>query len=120
MSARSRREILRLGAAALGGLLVSPPARGQGTLERAVPRTKERLPAVGLGTWQVFDVASDARELGQARETLRVFTDGGGRVIDSSPMYGSSEAVTGGPVQSGHYIPEEAPVEMLAWFDRFF
>ena len=92
---RSRREILRLGAAALGGLLVSPPARGQGTLERAVPRTKERLPAVGLGTWQVFDVASDARELGQARETLRVFTDGGGRVIDSSPMYGSSEAVTG-------------------------
>ena len=91
----SRREILRLGATTLGGLVVSPPARGQGTLERAVPRTKERLPAVGLGTWQVFDVASDARELGQARETLRVFTDGGGRVIDSSPMYGSSEAVTG-------------------------
>ncbi len=95
MSARSRREILRLGAAALGGLLVSSPARGQGMLERAVPRTNERLPAVGLGTWQVFDVAGDARELGQARETLRVFTEGGGRVIDSSPMYGSSEAVTG-------------------------
>jgi aryl-alcohol dehydrogenase-like predicted oxidoreductase len=92
---RSRREILRLGAGALGGLLVSPPARGQGMLERPVPRTGERLPAVGLGTWQVFDVAGDARELGQARETLRVFVDGGGRVIDSSPMYGSSETVTG-------------------------
>ena len=39
--------------------------------------------------------AGDARELGQARETLRVFTEGGGRVIDSSPMYGRSEAVTG-------------------------
>jgi aryl-alcohol dehydrogenase-like predicted oxidoreductase len=50
---------------------------------------------VGLGTWQVFDVAGDAGELGQARETLRVFVDGGGRVIDSSPMYGSSETVTG-------------------------
>ncbi len=91
----SRREILRLGAATLGAQLVSPPARGQGMVERSIPRTDERLPAVGLGTWQVFDVASDARELGQARETLRVFTDGGGRVIDSSPMYGSSEAVTG-------------------------
>jgi len=92
---RSRREILRLGAAVLGGLLVSLPAHGQGMLERPVPRTGERLPAVGLGTWQVFDVAGDARELGQARETLRVFMDGGGRVIDSSPMYGSSETVTG-------------------------
>ena len=92
---RSRREILRLGAAVLGGLLVSLPAHGQGMLERPVPRTGEGLPAVGLGTWQVFDVAGDARELGQARETLRIFVDGGGRVIDSSPMYGSSETVTG-------------------------
>ncbi len=43
----------------------------------------------------MFDVAGDARELQQARETLREFVAGGGRVIDSSPMYGSSEAVTG-------------------------
>jgi aryl-alcohol dehydrogenase-like predicted oxidoreductase len=71
------------------------PARGQGALERPIPRSGETLPAVGLGTWQVFDVAGDARELGQARETLRVFGDAGGRVIDSSPMYGSSETVTG-------------------------
>jgi diketogulonate reductase-like aldo/keto reductase len=92
---RSRREILRLGAAGLGGLLMATPARGQGGLERRIPRTGETLPGVGLGTWQVFDVAGDARELGQARETVRAFVDGGGRVIDSSPMYGSSEAVTG-------------------------
>jgi diketogulonate reductase-like aldo/keto reductase len=84
-----------VGAAALGALLMGAPARGQGVLERRIPRTGEALPAVGLGTWQVFDVAGDARELGQARETLRGFVDGGGRVIDSSPMYGSSEAVTG-------------------------
>ena len=91
----SRRDLLRTGAAALGALLMGSPARGQGALERPIPRSGETLPAVGLGTWQVFDVAGDARELGQARETLRVFVEGGGRVIDSSPMYGSSETVTG-------------------------
>jgi diketogulonate reductase-like aldo/keto reductase len=91
----SRRELFRAGAAALGAVLMGTPARGQGVLERSIPRSGETLPAVGLGTWQVFDVAGDARKLGQARETLRRFVDGGGRVIDSSPMYGSSEAVTG-------------------------
>ena len=91
---RSRREVLRLGAAA-GLLLMGGPAGGQARLERTIPRSGERLPAVGLGTWQVFDVAGDARELQQARETLREFVAGGGRVVDSSPMYGSSEAVTG-------------------------
>jgi diketogulonate reductase-like aldo/keto reductase len=50
---------------------------------------------VGLGTWQVFDVAGDAQALGQARETLKVFVEGGGRMVDSSPMYGSAEQVTG-------------------------
>jgi diketogulonate reductase-like aldo/keto reductase len=92
---RSRREILRLGTAAAGVLLMGGPARAQARLERAIPKSGDRLPAVGLGTWQVFDVAGDARELGQARETLREFVAGGGRVVDSSPMYGSSETVTG-------------------------
>ena len=50
---------------------------------------------MGLGTWQVFDVAGNAAEMAQARDTLRVFVERGGRIIDSSPMYGSSEAVTG-------------------------
>ena len=92
---RSRREILRWGAVATGVLLMGEAARGQARLERRIPRSGESLPAVGLGTWQVFDVAGDARELGQARETLREFVAGGGRVVDSSPMYGSSETVTG-------------------------
>lgn len=92
---RSRREFLRLGAAATGVLLMGGAARGQARLERTIPTSGEWLPAVGLGTWQVFDVAGDARELGHARETLRDFVGGGGRVVDSSPMYGSSETVTG-------------------------
>jgi diketogulonate reductase-like aldo/keto reductase len=64
-------------------------------LERRIPRTRESIPAVGLGTWQVFDVAGDERAMARARETLRGFVDGGGRVVDSSPMYGSAESVTG-------------------------
>jgi len=64
-------------------------------LARTIPKTGEAIPAVGLGTWQGFDVAGSAQELSQARETLRVFFGHGGRVVDSSPMYGSAESVTG-------------------------
>lgn len=73
--------------------LDSPAANG--ALARRVPKTGEEIPAVGLGTWQVFDVAGSATELAQARETLGTFVSLGGRVVDSSPMYGSSESVTG-------------------------
>src|SRR6266540_6000115 len=92
----ARRNFFRTGACALGALLmtVESPA-ASGPLVRRVPKTGEGIPAVGLGTWQVFDVASDAKEKAQARETLKVFVELGGRVIDSSPMYGSSESVTG-------------------------
>jgi diketogulonate reductase-like aldo/keto reductase len=64
-------------------------------LSRRIPSTGESVPAVGLGTWQVFDVADSAKEIAQARETLQTFVNLGGRVVDSSPMYGSSESVTG-------------------------
>lgn len=92
---RPRRQFLRGSAVLLGAMLMPLESRGQGLLERRIPKTGEALPAVGLGTWQVFDVAGDATELGQARETLKTFVEMGGRVVDSSPMYGSSEAVTG-------------------------
>ncbi len=64
-------------------------------IERRIPKTGESIPAIGLGTWQVFDVAGNAAEMAQAKETLKVFVELGGRAIDSSPMYGSSESVTG-------------------------
>ena len=44
-------------------------------LERRIPRTGESIPAVGLGTWQVFDVAGDDGAMALARETLRVFVE---------------------------------------------
>lgn len=64
-------------------------------LQRPIPKSGETIPAVGLGTWQAFDVAGDAAETAQAREALRALVDLGGRVIDSSPMYGSAESVSG-------------------------
>ena len=95
MSVVSRRAFLANAGALLGAVVMPRESRPQGLLERRIPKTGEALPAVGLGTWQVFDVAGDAKELAQAKETLRVFVEGGGRVVDSSPMYGSSEQVTG-------------------------
>ena len=95
MSVLARREVLKGSAVLLGATLMPTASRGAERLERRIPKTGEALPAVGLGTWQVFDVAGDAKELGQARETLKTFGEMGGRVIDSSPMYGSSETVTG-------------------------
>ena len=68
---------------------------GGALLERRIPGTGEPVPAIGLGTWQVFDISGDDRALAQARQTLRAFIDRGGRVVDSSPMYGSAESVTG-------------------------
>ena len=67
------------------------PAR----LMRAIPSSGERIPAIGLGTWIVFDVEDDAPALAQREQVLRDFFALGGRLIDSSPMYGSAEAVIG-------------------------
>ena len=64
-------------------------------ITRAIPGTGESLPVIGLGTWQSFDVGGDAAGLADARESLRLFAEAGGRTIDSSPMYGSSESVVG-------------------------
>jgi len=87
-----RREIL----GALAGLAL---ARGAGAAERmhtrTIPASGEDLPVIGLGTWQTFDVGADAAARAPLKEVLRAFHDGGGRLVDSSPMYGSSESVVG-------------------------
>lgn len=59
---------------------------------RAIPASGERLPVIGLGTWQTFDVGGDAGARAPLREVLKLFAKG---VVDSSPMYGSSESVAG-------------------------
>jgi diketogulonate reductase-like aldo/keto reductase len=64
-------------------------------LTRPIPSTGEALPVVGVGTWQTFDIGDGAAEREQRKEVLRVLFEAGGKVIDSSPMYGRSEAVAG-------------------------
>jgi len=64
-------------------------------IPRPVPSTGEPLPVIGIGTWQTFDVGAEAAERATLREVLQVFAEAGARVVDSSPMYGSSETVAG-------------------------
>jgi aryl-alcohol dehydrogenase-like predicted oxidoreductase len=64
-------------------------------LTRPIPRTGEPLPVVGLGTWQAFDVGPRDAQRTTLREVVRILADGGGRVIDSSPMYGRAEETVG-------------------------
>jgi diketogulonate reductase-like aldo/keto reductase len=93
----TRAELLRLAGAA--GLALSLPgsARPQEMrmLTRPIPSSGEALPVVGLGTWQTFDIGADEAERAQRRRVLEVLLAAGGKVIDSSPMYGRSEAVVG-------------------------
>ena len=91
----SRREWLRLalgmGAFTLTGVAVASPSMRK----RPIPRTGELLPVVGLGTWQTFDVGGGESERAPLRDVLRELVRGGGKVVDSSPMYGRSESVVG-------------------------
>ncbi len=64
-------------------------------LTRPIPSTGETMPVIGLGTWPVFDVGSGAAARQPLREVARLLLDSGGRMIDSSPMYGRAEAVAG-------------------------
>ncbi|NJO32781.1 MAG: aldo/keto reductase [Rhodospirillales bacterium] len=64
-------------------------------LQRPIPKTSEQLPVVGIGTWQTFDIGNTRAELDQRKEVLDILFNAGGRVIDSSPMYGRAEAVVG-------------------------
>ena len=74
---------------------MNPAPAASPFIERAIPASGEALPVVGVGTWQTFDVAGDPAARNALKEVLGLFAKGGGRVIDSSPMYGSSETVTG-------------------------
>jgi diketogulonate reductase-like aldo/keto reductase len=59
----------------------------------------ESVPVIGMGTWNTFDVGSGAAERAPLRKVLEVFYAAGARLIDSSPMYGNAEGVTGDLVQ---------------------
>lgn len=88
----SRREALALVAA---GAASAAGRAGPAILLRTIPSSGETVPAVGLGTYRAFDVSPSRSEQERLREVLRRFVTAGGRVIDSSPMYGAAETVVG-------------------------
>ncbi|MGE5240539.1 MAG: aldo/keto reductase [Bacteroidota bacterium] len=93
----TRRGLFRMVAAgatvlAGGGAL---GAATQTQLKRAIPRSGELLPAVGLGTSLTFDVGTSPAERAPLREVLQKFVELGGSVVDTAPMYGRAEAVVG-------------------------
>jgi diketogulonate reductase-like aldo/keto reductase len=81
---------------------------------RPIPSTNERLPVIGCGTWQAFDVDPAGEKLRALTDVLRTLVDGGGSVIDSSPMYGRAEAAVGACL-SGIPNPGRAFLATKVW-----
>jgi len=92
----TRRDFL--GALAAASLPAwAPPARAQArdAILRPIPATGELLPAIGVGSWITFNVGAAAAARAPLAPVMQTFFDRGGAMIDSSPMYGTSEAVIG-------------------------
>lgn len=88
----TRRDTFRLMAGGLAMSHVSAQETSAAAMHtRAIPSSGEKLPVIGMGTWQTFDVADPA----PMEEVLKVFSELGGKLLDSSPMYGKSEQVAG-------------------------
>ena len=93
----SRRTFLRLGVGAVvaAGMPSGPLAANTLLRSRPIPATGELLPVVGLGTYRSFDVGVAESDRSPLRRVLGLFVDNGGTLVDTSPMYGSAEAVVG-------------------------
>ncbi len=98
----TRRQVLR-GLAGLGATALLPAsiARAAGPenhslIQRTIPGTDEQIPVSGMGSARTFDVdPNDQQALERLKKVLRNFYDAGGRVLDTSPMYGNAEVVLG-------------------------
>jgi diketogulonate reductase-like aldo/keto reductase len=92
----TRREFLTaLGAAGLSAVAPSALAQPRDALLRPIPATGELLPAIGVGSWITFNVGNAPSARAPLVPVLQTFFARGGALIDSSPMYGTSEAVLG-------------------------
>jgi diketogulonate reductase-like aldo/keto reductase len=98
-----RRQVLS--GLAAGAASLALPARSEpaaSLLTRRVPASGESIPVVGLGTWLTFDVGgADTPARHMRGDVLRAFLASGARLVDSSPMYGSSEEVIGAELARG-------------------
>lgn len=96
----TRRYALRLmGGATTAALLPIPRSAAAAEtvtmLMRPIPSSGEKIPAVGLGTSRTFDVGDSPNERDPLKEVLKRFVQLGGKVVDTSPMYGRAESVIG-------------------------
>jgi aryl-alcohol dehydrogenase-like predicted oxidoreductase len=89
----TRRDILKLGAGAAVSSLAGNVHSANELVMRPIPSSGERLPVVGIGTNR-YRTGAEA-EIAPLRETLKTFAAAGGKLIDTAPMYGSSEVVLG-------------------------
>src|SRR5512143_1456596 len=92
-----RRTLAALAGLSAGAALgpAAADAQPRMLLTRPIPATGEELPVVGLGSWITFNVGDDPVARDACTEVMRAFVDAGGRMIDSSPMYGSSQDTIG-------------------------
>jgi hypothetical protein len=91
---RTRRTFVQaaLAATAATALLpISLHAQQALPARRPIPSTREEIPIVGLGTWITFNVGGDPVLRDECANVMAAFFEAGGRMIDSSPMYGSSQ-----------------------------
>ncbi len=97
MPIHRRSFLIALAGACTGSLSIQSRVRaaGQERLTKPAGARGDALPVIGMGTWITFNVGDDPRALDVRAEILRAFFEAGGGLIDSSPMYGSAEAVVG-------------------------
>lgn len=93
----NRRNAIATIAGAAAGLAGSMPPASAGApmMTRKVPSSGEILPVIGMGTWQTFNVGHKPADRAVLEQVLQEFVTLGGRVLDSSPMYGAAEQVAG-------------------------
>ncbi|WP_156435837.1 aldo/keto reductase [Bradyrhizobium lablabi] len=93
----TRRTLMRTSLATAAAALLPIPLHAQQSLpiRRPIPSTREEIPIVGLGTWITFNVGDDPALRDECAGVMAAFFEAGGRMIDSSPMYGSSQPVVG-------------------------
>lgn len=94
----TRRRMLKQGLTLAGASMVAPFGRAEAAptvRTRAIPSSGEAMPIVGLGTWITFNVGNDTTLFNESAAVMAAFFEAGGRMIDSSPMYGSSQNTLG-------------------------
>ena len=104
----TRRQLLQLSTAALALSPFSLPAHSAqpALISRAIPSSGLAVPVIGMGTSRTFDAGADPATVARLGKVMAAFFDGGGQVIDASPMYGEAEARVGDVLRSMNEKPK--------------